>query len=291
MGDVILESKHQTGELMDTLDGTKAIRTRPKIRQERPKKSASIRRKRRDIIKSSGRSLELLELFRDNQHPLRLTEIAAQLSLPQSSASMLVRSMVSIGYLVYATQSRSFIPSMRLTLLGNWLNDNAFAHGNLKTLIEAISHLTGDTVILATRNDTLVEVLSIVQGHMDTLFHTRPGDARPLTRALLGHMVLSALNRTEVEGLVARINSEQKLAERRVSYRSLMPILDDIRQTGYGFNDGATFPGHASVAILLPKMPTGETFVVANAGSSDRIRPRRHEIIRFMQAMISKHFG
>jgi DNA-binding IclR family transcriptional regulator len=145
--------------------------------------------------------------------------------------------------------------------------------------------------MLATRNDTLVEVLGVTQGHMDTLFHIRPGDARPLTRALLGHMILSALNRTEVEGLVSRINSEQKLAERRVSYRSLVPILDGIRQNGYGFDDGETFPGRASIAMLLPKIPTGETLVIANGGSTDRIRPRQEEVLKFMRATIAEHFG
>ncbi len=288
MDDVILGNRQDTAEPTSAPD---AMRTSPKVRQERPRKSATICRRRRDIIKSSGRSLELLELFRDGQQPMRLTEIAAALSLPQSSASMLARSMASMGYLVYAAKTRSYIPSMRLTLLGNWLNEGAFANGNLKTLVDTLSHLTGDTVILATRNDTLVEVLSVAQGHMDTLFHTRPGDARPLTRALLGRMILSALNRTEVEGLVSRINSEQKLPERRVSYRSLMPILDGIRRNGYGFNDGGTFPGHASIAMLLPKIATGETLVVANAGSTDRIRPRRDEVLKFMRATIAQHFG
>jgi len=288
MNDVILGHRHDTSEATTVPD---IVRVSAKVRREWPKKSSIIRRGRRDIIKSSGRSLELLELFRDSQQPMRLTEIAAQLSLPQSSASMLVRSMVSMGYLVYAAKTRSYIPSMRLTLLGNWLNEGAFSNGNLKTLVDRLSHLTGDTVMLATRNDTLVEVLGVTQGHMDTLFHTRPGDARPLTGALLGHMILSALNRTEVEGLVSRINSEQKLAERRVSYGSLVPILDGIRQNGYGFDDGETFPGRASIAMLLPKIPTGETLVIANAGSTDRIRPRQEEVLKFMRATIAEHFG
>ena len=288
MDDVILGHRHDTSEATTVPE---PLRASPKVRQERPKKSSVIRRGRRNIIKSSGRSLELLELFRDGQQPMRLTEIAAQLSLPQSSASMLVRSMVSMGYLVYAQKSRSYLPSMRLTLLGNWLNEGTFANGNLKTLVDRLSHLTGDTVMLATRNDTLVEVLGVTQGHMDTIFHTRPGDARPLTRALLGHMILSALNRTEVEGLVSRINSEQKLPERRVSYRSLVPILDGIRQNGHGFDDGETFPGRASIAMLLPKIPTGETLVIANAGSTERIRPRKEEVLKFMRAAIAEHFG
>jgi DNA-binding IclR family transcriptional regulator len=248
--------------------------------------SAVIRRRGKDVIKSAGRSLEVLELFRDAKRPLRLTEIAAALSLPQSSASMLIRSLISMGYLI--RKDRSYAPSMRITLLGNWLNDAVFLRGNLASLADEVSHLTGDTVILATRNSLFVEVLYVSPGRMDSMFHTRPGEARPLTRALMGHMILSALDRQECEGLVTRINAEQRQPERRVKYRTLVPILDRIRQNGYGYVEG-TIPGGANVAVLLPPGPFGDCLVMGNAGTIERIKPRRDEILKFMRAAIAKY--
>jgi DNA-binding IclR family transcriptional regulator len=198
-------------------------------------KSSVIRRRGKDVIKSAGRSLEVFELFRDVRQPLRLTDIAQALSLPQSSASMLIRSLIKMGYLI--RQDRSYAPSMRITLLGSWLNDSMFGHGSLMSLITQISRVTGDTVILATRNGTHVETLAVARGPMDTIHHSHPGDAAPLTRALMGHMILSTMNRQEAEALVLRINAEQKRPERRVKYQTLVPALDRIRADGYGYTE------------------------------------------------------
>lgn len=248
--------------------------------------SGVIRRRGKDVIKSAGRSLEVLELFRDAQKPLRLTDIASALSLPQSSASMLIRSLTSMGYLI--RKNRSYAPSMRISLLGGWLNDAMFRQGNLMSLIHEISRLTGDTVILATRNGLFVEVLGVVQGRMDSMHHTRPGDTLPLTRALIGHMILSTMSLQEAESLVLRINADQKRPERRVKFQTLVPALDRIRQNGYGYLEG-TIPGGANVAVLLPPGPFGDTLVIGNAGTVARIKPRRAEILGFMNAAVRKY--
>ncbi len=248
--------------------------------------SAVIRRRGKDVIKSAGRSLEVLELFRDVKKPLRLTDIAEALSLPQSSTSMLIRSLIKMGYLI--RKDRSYAPSMRITLLGSWLNDALFSQGNLMTLIGEISRLTGDTVILGTRNGLYVEVLALVQGRVDTIHHTRPGEARPLTRALMGHMILSTMTRPEVEALVLRINAEQKRPERRVKYGAIAPVLDRIREDGYGYADG-TIPNAANLAVLLPPGPFGDQMVVGNAGPISRINPRRDEILGLLKMTIGKY--
>lgn len=254
-------------------------------RSERSTENALIRRRGRNVIKSARRSLELLELFRDLRHPLRLTDIATQLSMPQSSASMLVRSLVSMGYLLQ--DGRTYAPSMRLTMLGNLLNDEMFIYGNLQSLIGEISHLTGDTVILGTRNGIFVEILSVVRGRMDVLYHTRPGEARHLTRALMGHMILSTLERQEAERLVARINAEQRKVDRRVKFQSLVPTLDRIRQDGYGYSED-TVPGSANLALLL-KAPHNECLVIGNVGTTDLIRPRKEKILNIMIASMAKY--
>jgi len=248
--------------------------------------SAVIRRRGKEVVKSAGRSLEVLELFRDVKKPLRLTDIADALSLPQSSASMLLRSLIRMGYLI--RHDRTYAPSMRITLLGSWLNDAMFKQGNLMNLINEISRITGDTVILGTRNGLYVEVLAVVQGSLDTIHHTRPGEARPLTRALMGHMILSTLGRPELEALVLRINAEQKRPERRVTLRSLVPLLDRIRQDGYGYS-ADTIPNAANLAVLLPAGPFGDQMVVGNAGTTSRIASRRDDILAVLHAVIGKY--
>lgn len=256
-------------------------------RSEQSARSAVIRRRGKDVIKSAGRSLEVLELLRDMKKPLRLTDIAEALSLPQSSASMLLRSLIKMGYLI--RQDRCYAPSMRITLLGSWLNDAMFSRGNLMAMIEEISRLTDDTVILATRNGLQVETLAVVKGRMDSMHHSRPGDAAPLTRALMGHMILSTLDRNDAEALVLRINAEQRRPERRVRFVALSPLIERIRQDGYGYTEQGLIPGAANVAMLLPPGPFGDQMVVGNTGTIARIGPRRDEIVSIMRATIGKY--
>jgi DNA-binding IclR family transcriptional regulator len=123
---------------------------------------------------------------------------------------------------------------------------------------------------------------------MDTLHHTRPGDARPLTRALMGHMILSTMKRQEVESLVLRINAEQKRPERRVKFPPLVPVLDRIRQDGYGYAEG-TIPNAANIAVLLPPGPFGDQLVVGNAGTIARIKPRRDEVLSLVNEIVRKY--
>jgi DNA-binding IclR family transcriptional regulator len=102
-------------------------------------------------------------------------------------------------------------------------------------------------------------------------------------------MILSAMNRIEAEGLVMRINAEQKRSERRVKYQTLIPILDRIRQNGFGYVEG-TIPGAANVAVLLPAGPFGDRLVLGNTGAIERIRPRREEILALVNATLKKYF-
>ncbi|MGZ3338702.1 MAG: helix-turn-helix domain-containing protein, partial [Reyranella sp.] len=52
-------------------------------------------------IKSAERALAILEYFQEKRRAATVGDIAGALSLPQSSTSMLVKCLVSLGYLEY----------------------------------------------------------------------------------------------------------------------------------------------------------------------------------------------
>src|SRR3954467_12300537 len=74
------------------------------------------------LVKSAGRVLQVLEFFDEVQREARVQEIAERLSFPQSSTSVLLKCLVQLGYLDYDANSRSFLPSPRVALLGTWLD-------------------------------------------------------------------------------------------------------------------------------------------------------------------------
>ena len=76
---------------------------------------------RRQPVKSAARTLEVFELFSERRCPLRLHDIHSALDYPQSSTTNLLKSMVMLGYLSYSRVTRTYLPTNRVALLGNWL--------------------------------------------------------------------------------------------------------------------------------------------------------------------------
>lgn len=57
-------------------------------------------------VKSALRVLEILEVFDAERRPPRVTDIVEPMNLPQSSASMLLKTMVARGYMDFDAASR-----------------------------------------------------------------------------------------------------------------------------------------------------------------------------------------
>ena len=63
---------------------------------------------KRTPVKSASRTFAVLELFRDERRPLRLSEIYTALGYPQSSSTNLLKGMVIEGYLNYNRNTRTY---------------------------------------------------------------------------------------------------------------------------------------------------------------------------------------
>ena len=70
-------------------------------------------------VKSAMRTLALLDYFRRTKASASVTELSAALETPQSSTSVLLKSLVSLNYLEYDSETRRFLPSYRVALLGD----------------------------------------------------------------------------------------------------------------------------------------------------------------------------
>src|SRR5258705_7101655 len=77
-------------------------------------------------MKHTRRTLELFELFAKLRRPANVTEIYKSLGFPQSTTSKLLKTYTQLGYLRYDPTTRTFVPTLRAALLGEWLHDRWF---------------------------------------------------------------------------------------------------------------------------------------------------------------------
>src|SRR3546814_12959637 len=71
-----------------------------------------------NVVKSAARVLEVLEYFSERQSASSAEEVRRTLGYPQSSTSILLRSLASLGYRNSEPLNRTFRPTIRVALIG-----------------------------------------------------------------------------------------------------------------------------------------------------------------------------
>jgi DNA-binding IclR family transcriptional regulator len=244
-------------------------------------------------VKSAGRVLQVLEFFDEIQREARVAEIAESLSIPQSSTSILLNCLVDLGYMDYLPESRSFIPSPRVTLLGTWLDKGPVRNGSLIRMLEEISQKTGDTVIIAARNGIFSQYIHVLQARSAMRFHVPQGSRRLVVWSATGFALLTGCNEKEVRALVTRTNAEAATGQPRVDINQVLENVGQTRRAGYFFSTGLVTPGAGSIAIPLPEGIDGRnrTLTVAVSGILDEIGRREHEIVALLNDVVQRYLN
>src|SRR5437879_3688440 len=108
-------------------------------------------------VKSSDRTLALLELFSREQRAFTVSSVMKALKMPQSSASMLLQNLTRLGYLEYDRHHRTFCPSIRVALLGSWIDRGFNDAGNLANLVIGLGERLNLRVFVAIQNEANIQ--------------------------------------------------------------------------------------------------------------------------------------
>jgi DNA-binding IclR family transcriptional regulator len=239
------------------------------------------------IVKSAERALAVLEHFRRTQSPATASELARALGLPQSSASMLLRSLARLGYLDYAPHTRAFMPTLRVALLGEWLAPAEVGAGPLTQRLKALQRATGETVILGRQNGPHVQYLTVMQQDQGVQLNVRSGVLRPMTLAAIGQILLTTRPDAEVRGIIRRNNADAATPALRVGERSFLAQLQTIRRRGYAESDAAITPGASVIAMLAASDGGGRALAIGVGGPVERISKRRDRIVSALAACVA----
>ena len=233
-------------------------------------------------IKSAQRVFEVLEYF-DEEHPeASVSDISRRYGYPQSSASELLSYMLHLGYLRRGSRGRTFRLSMRVAMLGAWVQPQLVRNGRLLRLIDDIADETGASVVLATSSGVRLQCLHSVRRSSEA---PRQGDLLPLLGCAEGRALLLTCDRELVRKYVHRLNSEVEHEEQRIRFDDLAADLDASSARGYVRQVDAQ---GSHFAILIPNNDRGEQLALcvrAPAGASEEA------IVRAMRSIVSRMLG
>ena len=242
------------------------------------------------IVKSAMRSFAVLEFFRERKRAASVTEIASALEMPQSSTSVLLRSLVELNYLEYDRQTRRFIPSYRVNLLGDWIRRSPFRDTKLTDLMEELWTATGgETVMLGHQAGAAgMRYLHVVPGGNQLQFIANAGQIRPMVRTALGHVLLSQMPNTKIRGIIRRNNAEEPSQSARVREAAFLEEVERIRRRGFSESSGRTTPGANTIGMLVPLPKRRAPLAIGIGGPIERIAAKREQIIEVMQSRLKE---
>jgi DNA-binding IclR family transcriptional regulator len=243
-------------------------------------------------VKSARRVFDVLEFFEEHQQAASVIEVANALKFPQSSTSALMRTMTAFGYLHYDTSRRTYLPTPRVAMLGQWISPALFTRGRLLNLMEDLSARTGETIMVALRNGLSAQYIHVIQAKLPMRLYVKAGTLRPLARSGSGYALLSSYPDREVRRLVRLINANETRPDRQVDIKALLRELRKVRSQGHAFSVNLVTPGAGVVAMNLPPVAESkEPLVLCVAGLTDALMAQEIELAQLMAKAISFHLA
>ncbi|MGP1677679.1 MAG: IclR family transcriptional regulator [Burkholderiales bacterium] len=243
------------------------------------------------VVKSAGRVLQILEFFDEVQRDARVGDIAERLGYPQSSTSVLLKSLTQLGYMDYDAKTRTYLPSPRVALLGSWLAQGPVRDGSLFRLMEELNRETGETVILAARNGIYAQYIRVLHATNEMRMHVPIGSRRLLVWSATGFALLTRSAEDDVRALVRLTNSEARAGQKRIDPRKTLAGIAQARKRGYSFSRGLVTPGAGLIGMPLPDGVDrrDRPLVIGISGWIDDLDREETRIVRLMRETMQRY--
>jgi DNA-binding IclR family transcriptional regulator len=242
----------------------------------------------RAVVKSASRTLQVLELFSECRRPLRLFEICENLQCPQSSATHLMKSLLKMGYVNYNRSARTYLPTNKVSNLGNWLTSATFGQSRFRELARRLQAATDETVAISTQNDLFIQYMIVTTPDHAFKMPQAVGNMRLLTQSTSGMAILSRKSDRQVDKICRQINYYANGSGDRVDLSAVMRELEWTRHVGYCFRVDHPDPGIASLAFPLDETLHGIPLALGIGGYKTRLSERIYSLLEITREAVAE---
>jgi IclR family transcriptional regulator, KDG regulon repressor len=225
------------------------------------------------------RTFEVLDYLSARNGPVRLKEVVQDLGYPASSASVILKSLVLLGYANFDRDKMAYTLTPRLSILAqNLAGDTTPEDQRLDAARQRLSKLTGGTIGLGVQSDIYAQYISVLPNRRPMPYQVRPGAVRPITRCGLGLALLSRRSDDEIDRLRRRVNAKETDRRLHISEEALADQVAAVRRKGYAFSRGMFREGIGFIGIALPK-PLGGRWSALGVGGTISALAEQEDLI------------
>lgn len=240
-------------------------------------------------VKSAERVVQILELFDDLKKGATVAEVAGKLRLPQSSTSVLLHSLVDLGYLHYDPARRAFAPSIRVALLGKWIDPMIVRDGPIVDGLRSITNETGLLTFLGVRNQIHFQIIYYQYG-LPPPAYFGTGSGGRLIESTTGTALLAGTTDEEIIRIIMATNSRLEPEETPFSRKQVLDKVAAVRRAGYAAGPATRDPGRTSIAIPFLRS-SGEPIAIGISLNPACFAGSPEELVALARDVMARQLG
>lgn len=187
-----------------------------------------------DTVKSSQRTLQLLELLTAREEPMTFTAIADSLGFPRSSLHGLLTTLTDFGWLRFDPQSRSYALGIRAMEAGNAYMRSQDLPTRARPIMTRVRNELDETVQLSVLDGRFNVYVAKVDGGQALRLASEVGRRLPAHATGLGKVLLANLPEGELDDRLGMASLERFTDKTICTRAALRSELARIRAVGYG---------------------------------------------------------
>jgi DNA-binding IclR family transcriptional regulator len=202
-------------------------------------------------VKSATRVLDLFECLGRWDAEKTHTEIAAELAIPKSSLTQLLKTLMKRGYLDYEPLSKGYRLGPSIAKLAKRENESGDIVAAATPVLSWMASETQETCALNFLKGDKSEVVASVMGTHRLNITMREGDVAPLYATSGGKALLAHLPDVMLDEYLSRVRFERVTSNTINSVERLRNELIDVRGTGFAYVYEEFTPGIVGIAKAI----------------------------------------
>ena len=236
------------------------------------------------MVKSALRVMEILEFLRQSD-AATVGDICKALNYPNSSTSVLLKSLTDAGYLDYDSKTRKLRPSFRVSLLGEGIDQTPLLSEGVKHQLRQIHERTGETVLVGLKNGAYVQYGHVLAQSASLMRRLPVGKMRLMAYNPLGEVLLAQLDDKRVTSILRHNNANWHVDATRMTEAEQWSRIEQVRMQGYCIGPGRTWPDAIIIARAIRPMSDMPWMSVAVGGLSCSLEKKRDMILDELAAV------
>ena len=241
---------------------------------------------------SVRRALAILELLHNPPRALSLSEISRVLALPKSTASLLLATLESVGYLTRDADDRRYSPSLKAYGIGFGLLNHLELSRRAMPVLRAVAASLRVTAHIAVLDGDQALFVDKVDGARQPCCDIYPGRRTNLNCTAVGKVLLAYMPEKKLREFLLKHHFMRHTNRTIASADALIEEIRRVRRVGYAYDDQEEELFVRCLAVPVFNLDGAMANALGITGSVNEIRTDNFKhLSEYMKQISAQIFG